>query len=336
VIAPFPYFGGKSWVAPAVWERFGKAVNYVEPFCGSLAVLLGRPTPFSGPETVNDADGLVANFWRAVQADPEAVAHHADWPVIENDLHARHAWLVGRKDSLQASLEGDPDYFDAKVAGWWCWGLCCWIGPGWCSGRGPWAVEGGELVRTDTGKGTRRKLPHLGDAGKGVNRQLPHLGDAGKGVNRQLPHLGDAGKGVRGWMEALADRLQNVRVACGDWSRIVGPSVTFKHGLTAVFLDPPYADEANRESDLYRVDCGKIAHDVRDWAVANGDNPLLRISLCGYEGEHDMPASWACFAWKARGGYSSQNREGNDNPNRERIWFSPHCIRDSFMPLFGD
>jgi site-specific DNA-adenine methylase len=334
VTAPFPYFGGKSWVAPAVWEWFGKAANYVEPFCGSLAVLLGRPTPFSGTETVNDADGLVANFWRAVQADPEAVAHHADWPVIENDLHARHAWLVGRKDTLQARLEGNPDYFDAKVAGWWCWGLCCWIGHGWCSGRGPWSVEGGELVRTETGKGTRRKLPHLGDAGRGVNRQLPHLGDAGRGVNRQLLHLGNAGRGVRGWMEALADRLQNVRVACGDWFRVVGPSVTFKHGLTAVFLDPPYADEANRESDLYRMDCGKVAHDVRDWAVANGDNPLLRIALCGYEGEHDMPASWECFAWKAQGGYSSQNREGNDNPNRERIWFSPHCIRDSSMPLF--
>ncbi len=349
-------------MAPVIWRRFGKATNYVEPFCGSLAVLLGRPTPFAGPETVNDADGLVANFWRAVQADPGAVAHHADWPVIENDLHARHAWLVGRKDSLQARLDGDPDYFDAKVAGWWCWGLCCWIGHGWCSGQGPWELVEGELVRTESGKGTRRKLPHLGDAGRGVNRklphlgsagrgvnrklphlgdagrgvnrQLPHLGDAGRGVNRKLPHLGDAGRGVRGWMEALADRLRGVRVACGDWSRVVGPSVTFKHGLTAVFLDPPYSDEAGRESDLYRVDCGKVAHEAREWAVANGDNPLLRIALCGYEDEHDLPASWECFAWKARGGYSSQNREGNDNPNRERIWFSPHCIRESSTPLF--
>jgi hypothetical protein len=54
---------------------------------------------------------------------------------------------------------------------------------------------------------------------------------------------------------------------------------------------------------------------------------MLRIALCGYEGEHDMPPTWECVAWKANGGYSSQNGEGNANPNRERIWFSPHCGR---------
>ena len=41
--APFPWFGGKRRVAPEVWERFGDVPNYVEPFFGSGAVLLGRP-----------------------------------------------------------------------------------------------------------------------------------------------------------------------------------------------------------------------------------------------------------------------------------------------------
>lgn len=40
--APFPYFGGKSKVAPLIWERFGVVSNYVEPFFGSGAVLLAR------------------------------------------------------------------------------------------------------------------------------------------------------------------------------------------------------------------------------------------------------------------------------------------------------
>jgi site-specific DNA-adenine methylase len=35
--APFPWFGGKSKVAPIVWERFGDVQNYVEPFFGSGA-----------------------------------------------------------------------------------------------------------------------------------------------------------------------------------------------------------------------------------------------------------------------------------------------------------
>ena len=96
--APFPYFGGKSRVVSLVWSRFGTVRNYVEPFFGSGAVLLGRPQPFNGTETVNDKDGFVSNFWRAIQADPEDVARHADHPVNENDLHARHSWLVQRKD----------------------------------------------------------------------------------------------------------------------------------------------------------------------------------------------------------------------------------------------
>jgi site-specific DNA-adenine methylase len=77
--APFPYFGGKSRAASLIWERFGNVPNYVEPFAGSLAVLLGRPHE-PGTETINDLDCYVANFWRAVQADPDAVAAAADWP----------------------------------------------------------------------------------------------------------------------------------------------------------------------------------------------------------------------------------------------------------------
>lgn len=41
--APFPWFGGKSKIANEVWRRFGDVPNYVEPFFGSGAVLLGRP-----------------------------------------------------------------------------------------------------------------------------------------------------------------------------------------------------------------------------------------------------------------------------------------------------
>lgn len=116
--APFPYFGGKSTIAGEVWRRFGDVPNYVEPFFGSGAVLLARPEWHLGKmETVNDKDGLLANFWRAVVADPEAVAYCADWPVNENDQHARHAWLVSQKETLQERLEGDPEYYDAKVAG---------------------------------------------------------------------------------------------------------------------------------------------------------------------------------------------------------------------------
>lgn len=322
--APFPWFGGKRKVAAEVWSRFGAVDNYVEPFFGSGAVLLGRPSPFSGNETINDLDGYVANFWRAIQHDPEAVAVWADGPVNENDLHARHVWLVQQRETLRAHMDGDPDFFDPKIAGWWVWGTACWIGSGFCSGKGPWWVN------------EHRQLVHLGTNGQGVNRQLVHLRTNGQGVNRQLVHLGDNGRGARlvDWFGALSERLRFVRVCSGDWSRVCGPSVTFKHGVTGVFLDPPYADTANRQDKLYREDSLDVAHAVRAWAITNGDNPLLRIALCGYDGEHDMPDSWSVYAWSAGDGFGGQAKDRTNNHERERIWFSPACVNTD-RPLFG-
>jgi hypothetical protein len=133
--APFPWFGGKRRVAGVVWRAFGDVANYVEPFFGSGAVLLGRSGQWHGNETVNDLDGLVANFWRAIKHSPEETADWADWPVSENCLHARHTWLLTQLHDLPARLEGDPDWHDPKIAGWWVWGMACWIGSEFCSGK---------------------------------------------------------------------------------------------------------------------------------------------------------------------------------------------------------
>lgn len=170
---PFPWFGDKARAADLIWPRFGDVMNYSEPFAGSLAVLLRRPHP-PGNEIANDLNAYVANAWRAMQADPGAVARFADYPVNEVDLHARHRWL--RADDV--------------------------------------------------------------------------YGDLSRGVSEH----------------------------------------------------------------------------VRIWAIENGNNPLLRIALCGYEGEHAMPKDWECVEWKASGGYGNR-REDNENASRERIWFSPHCIK---------
>jgi hypothetical protein len=136
------------------------------------------------------------------------------------------------------------------------------------------------------------------------------------------------------WFATLSNRLRFVRVCSGDWSRVCGPSVTFLHGLTGVFLDPPYADTADRTSNLYRIDCEQVAHAVREWAITNGDNPLLRIALCGYAGEHDMPLTWETFQWSAGAGFGGQADDRSDNGSRERIWFSPHCLGPREPSLF--
>jgi hypothetical protein len=219
--APFPWFGGKRRAAPIVWERFGDVDNYVEPFFGSGAVLLGRPDDHARKiETVNDADGFVANFWRAVSADPRATAAAADWPVIEADLNARHAWLVAQRSTLLARLEGDPDFYDPRIAGWWVAGVCGWIGSGYCSGEGPWIVRDGMLVdrRQQRGAGDQPEdagqMPHVGNAGQGIKRQMPHVGNAGRGIKRQMPHVGNAGQGIKRQMPHVGTRGRGSNGRC--------------------------------------------------------------------------------------------------------------------------
>jgi hypothetical protein len=337
--APFPWFGGKSSIAAEIWSRFGNVQNYVEPFFGSGAVLLARPRPFSGVETINDACGFVANFWRAIQAAPHEAAAWADWPVSEADLEARHYWLVTEGRAILEAGLADPEWYDAKIAGWWCWGLCSWIGSGWCSGMGPWQAGPNGFERIgDAGQGINRKLPHIGSAGRGINRKLPHM-SARQGINRQLPHM-SARQGINRQLPAespaqeaiahqfqmLSDRLRRVRIARGDWSRVCGDSVTWRHGRTAIFLDPPYADTADRTENIYATDSLTVAHDVREWAIEAGKRPDMLICLAGYDGEHTMPCDWLAHSWKSKGGYGSQGHgRGRDNAKREMLWFSPAC-----------
>jgi DNA adenine methylase len=288
--SPYPYFGGKSRVAGDIWRRLGDVPNYVEPFFGSGAVLLARPH-VPKTETVNDLDGWLTNFWRAVRQDPDRVAAWADYPVSELDLHARGDWLFYRpgSEAFVERMRADPEFCCFKSAGWWVWGACAWIGTGW--GR---------------------------NAGQGVNRQLPHVGNAGQGD--------DARARLKAYFRDLSDRMRRVRILCGDWSRAVTPSVTVRHGTTAVLLDPPYGEGAMDYAA--GGNATGIAREVRDWAVANGDDPALRIALCGYEGAFDMPDDWECLAWKSRGGYSSQgDGEARENAARERVWLSPHCLK---------
>ena len=326
--SPYPYFGGKSKVAARVWERLGNPANYVEPFFGSGAVLLARPDPEwrGAVETVNDANGYVANFWRALQADPDQVAHYADWPALENDLHARHWWLVNRREHLRSRLEGDPDFYDAKAAGWWVWGMSLWISSGFCETNGPWAVEDGKLVKT---------------AGRGVKRKLIHLGNAGQGVKRQRIHLGDAG--LYGYLNGLAERMKRVRVACGDWTRVCGHSVTTSHsGITGIYLDPPYRAGGRNMGVYGSRDSAEIFDEVVAWAIANGTHKRMRIAVSGYGDEDVMTAfaeaGWSALRWKAAKGFGGQRKDGsNTNQHREVIWFSPHCLQSEAqeLPMFA-
>lgn len=312
--SPFPQFGGKSKAANLIWSRFGiDCGNYVEGFFGSGAVWHNRPAAFKGWAVVNDLDGNLANAWRAMQADPEAVAEAACWPVNEVDLHARHLWLVRNAAQLSARLMADPAYCEPRTAGWWIWGACCWIGGGWCAGDGPW----GTVLDAEG-------VPVFAEAnaGQGVNRKLPHL-NSGRGVNRATN--GDRLQWLKSWFADLSKSLEGVRVTCGDWERICSVGTMTRNGTCAVVLDPPYS----QTEAVYAHDSATVAHDVRAWCLANGQNRLLRIAICGHAGEHESLESqgWTVATWDKGGGY-----QGADD--RERIFFSPHCIKPQ-ADLFG-
>jgi hypothetical protein len=329
--SPFQYFGGKSKIAAEVWRRFGNVRVFVDPFCGSNSILWARPQPW-GVETINDIDGFIINFYRAVRKDPHAVAELMNWPVSEIDLEARHKALVRQpgKTRFLKRMRTRPDYCSVTRAAWWCWGLAQWIGGGWCGGE--WFGPGNE---NNHGQGTCNnagKLPHLRSGGMGVHSRLPHLGKASMSEHARRLDI------LRSWMCTLADRLRNVRICCGDWRRVLGPAGTFRRGMTAIFFDPPYSASAGRDNDIYRCEDTAVAHDVREWCLANGDNPLLRIALCGFAGEgHEklIEKGWSVFARTSRGGYGVQRNGEYVNRFRERVWFSPHCMEvEKKLPLF--
>jgi len=332
MIAPFPWFGGKRTIAEKIWERFGVPTQYIEPFCGSAAVLLAAPKVAS-LEVVCDMNGFLANFWRATKHQPDKVAEWADYPVSHIDLGARHGWLDEQQQYLNANLKDANWPGDAKIAGWWLWGQCCWIGSGWCewdSGAGPArrqrregrAGDGEGLDATSAGMGVQAmgQIPHASDAGMGVQAmgKIPHASDAGRGYDRLLT---SSGRAAWVWLHKLADRLERVRIVHGDWSRCLNNH--YGADDTAIFLDPPY----RAYTKLYG-DGACVADAVAEWARFH---PTLRVALCGHIGDYDLPG-WDVLEW-SRGKHTYG---GSKTTDVECVWFSPGCLPPRQVDLFRE
>ena len=344
LLSPFPYFGGKRSVAGDVWARLGSPSQYIEPFCGSAAVLLAAPKP-AQLEVVCDGSGFIANFWRAVKRQPAAVAEAADYPVSHIDLGAAHVWLMAQRARIGAELQDIEWPGDAKAAGRWLHGQCCWIGSGWC-----------EWDRATSPRGIG-KVPAYGqDAGFGINaaaqsdragparrqcgegrpgdREGDDATSAGMGVQAigKVPHAGNAGRGEQAlltsagrtawrWLHQLADRLERVRVVHGDWTRCLNNH--FGGTDTAVFLDPPY-----RAYERLYGNAAPVADAVEAWAREHAD---LRVALCGHRGDYDLPG-WDAVDW-SRGRLTYG---GNKTTDSECIWYSPACLPRVSRDLFAD
>ena len=214
--APFPYFGGKSTVAPVIWAALGQPKHYIEPFFGSGAVLLNRPdyNPTKHMETICDKDGYVCNVWRSLQMEPEAVAKVCDCPVNHADLNARRRYLLKNADLLK-NLVDDPDWHDVRMAGYWVWAASCWIGSG--------LTRPDSMPRVDSEVGVnkfRGKKPHIGNDGEGVHHLnvaggRPQVGVQGAGVHQAgtIPSVRDD-RGINNQIPLLSHETGLCRRPC--------------------------------------------------------------------------------------------------------------------------
>lgn len=128
---PFPYFGGKQKLAAEIAARLPGHSHYVEPFAGSMSVLLARPVVRGVPETVNDNDQALMTFWRVLRErtdelvfqcalTPHSRAQREADAVLDTDVDelelARRVWsclVQGRSATLRLTgwrydVEPDP------------------------------------------------------------------------------------------------------------------------------------------------------------------------------------------------------------------------------------
>lgn len=312
LIPPFAYFGGKRRASGYIWPRFGQPTTYIEPFFGSGCVLLGNPNGAPEREIVNDIDGLLTNFWRALKADPECTAYHADYPTSHLDLIARNHSLLDAADGLTARLRQDPDYCDFRLAGWWVWSV---------SNSIPMAVSPAN---------TRPfVLNHPG--GQGIQAARRDLGP------NPLPL---SGQRLREWFQVLSDRLWRTTILCCDWSRVVTGELICQHLLPrhpcAIFFDPPYATQG-RHNTLYRMESTTIAQDVQQWALEHQDTPGLLICVAGYAADYgDWPDAWERVVWSTHQGRMGGPKDEQGYARTECLWFSPQCLKShSDAPQMG-
>ena len=319
--APFPYYGGKGRYAKEVWERLGPLDVYSEPFSGSLAMLLANPHATPQRETACDTNGFICNFYRAIRDDPEKVAYHADYPSIHQDLYARHTWLRRWGAEQGQKLREDPDWYDAKAAGWWVWGASLWIGGEWClvdHDRRPVGGFPGQGISQQVPRLRRDYRPHGDDRGGGIGVSRQRCSIVGSSPDRLIP-----------WFQQIADRLASVIILNRDWTAAVTPASMCntpsmqrkqRQPMRGVFIDPPYRVR-NRKKTYYESDRNGTSDDIAEasyeWAIEHGERYRIAYA-CGVD-DFPCPEGWTQSKPKTLNNNSRQKFQ-------DVIFFSPACL----------
>ena len=293
----FRYPGGKRRVVPVINQCFGKIDVRVDAFTGSSAwVLASEPVKY---EVVNDADGYVVNYLRAIREAPDEVARYLDVPPAELEVMAFAIFQKHKLPELVAKLGADSDFYDAKIAARWAYLMAYKITLA-SPERGAWGVRDGNLTFG------------VEDGVKRYGMNFP---------NPFLARLVREGR-VSEYLNALSARLKNVTILWNDFEAILNSFITNeRNGVIGILLDPPYTPMKNRV--VYFTETEDVWNRTARWAVENGEKKHLRIAVCGYFTEQTnalFPQSWERYLWKQAGWLPQQQKEC--------IWFSPYCVKE--------
>ena len=95
------YPGSKWSIARWIISFFPEHHSYLEPFAGSLAVLMNKPR--SHIETVNDLDGNVVNLFEWIKKDPERLAREIYYTPYAREVYDR-AFRETPRNSLEQAV----------------------------------------------------------------------------------------------------------------------------------------------------------------------------------------------------------------------------------------
>jgi DNA adenine methylase len=111
-----PWFGAKRTLASRIVEQLGPHRCYLEPFCGSMAVLLAKEQ--ATMETVNDLHGDLVNLARTVQGPRTWAAFYRR---LRRTMVSQSLWRDSADIILSQPFEATPErayhYF-----------VFCWLG----------------------------------------------------------------------------------------------------------------------------------------------------------------------------------------------------------------
>ena len=105
ILIPFAYYGGKASHLKNILPFVPKHDAYLEPFAGSLAVLLNKPV--SKIEIVNDLDYLIFNFFKVLRDHKEDLLQK-----LEYTLYSKNEFQLAVSVTKDSSLWSKVDQIE--------------------------------------------------------------------------------------------------------------------------------------------------------------------------------------------------------------------------------